>query len=64
MLKVLSGVNGDATFTNNTMIGCKGHDGAGVAALVVSTSTKWKPLQATGTITYAGNTLDGADWAQ
>ena len=64
VLKVLSGVNGDATFTNNTMIGCLGHDGAGSQALVVSTSTKWVPLTATGTITYAGNTLDGADWAQ
>ena len=64
VLKVLSGVNGDATFTNNTMIGCKGHDAAGAAALVVSTSTKWKPLQASGTVTYSGNTLDGVAWAQ
>ena len=64
VLKVLSGVKGDATFTNNTMIGCKGHDGAGVTALVCSTSAKYSPLVADGTITYAGNTLDGADWAQ
>ena len=56
VLKVLSGVNGDFTFTNNTLIGCKGHDGAGPNALIVSTSAKYNPLTATGTITYANNT--------
>ena len=55
VVKVLSGVNGDFTFTNNTLIGCKGHDGAGLNALIVSTSAKYNPLTATGTITYANN---------
>ena len=55
VLKVLSGVNGDFTFTNNTLIDCKGHDGKGVTALIVSTS-KNAPLIATGTKTYANNT--------
>ena len=64
VLKVLSGVNGNATFTNNTMIGCKGHDGAGADALVVSTSAKWNPLSCTGIKTVTGNTLDGAAWTQ
>lgn len=62
VLKALSGVGGDFTFTNNTMIGCKGHDGK-AEALVVSTS-KNLPVTADGTITYAGNTLDGVAWAQ
>lgn len=56
VLKVLSGVNGDFTFTNNTLIGCKGHDGAGPNALIVSTSAKWNPLIVSGTSTYANNT--------
>jgi hypothetical protein len=52
VLKVLSGVQGDYTFTNNTMIGCKGHDGKGVITSVTCT----------GTQTVSGNTLDGAEW--
>ncbi len=61
VLKVLSGVNGNFTFTNNTLIGCKGHDGAGLNALIVSTSAKYNPLTATGTITYANNKYIAAD---
>ena len=55
VLKVLSGVEGDFTFTNNTMIGCKGHDGK--ANQIISVSC-------TGTATVTGNTLDGAAWTQ
>lgn len=51
-LKILSGIEGNLTFTNNTLIGCKGHDGKGT---IISCS-------ATGTTTFTGNTLDGADW--
>lgn len=52
VLKVLSGITGDFTFTNNTMIGVKGHDGKGQ---ILSVS-------ADGTTTIAGNTLDGIAW--
>jgi len=63
VVKVMHGVNGNFDFTNNTLIGCKGHDGAGPNALIVSTSAKYNPLTATGTITYANNTfiVDGVD---
>lgn len=62
VLKVLNGVEGDFTFTNNTMINCKGHDG-NIAKLLVSGSGS-DPISCTGTKTVANNTLDGADWAQ
>lgn len=52
VLKVLSGITGDFTFTNNTMIGVKGHDGKG---RILSVS-------ADGTTTIADNTLDGIAW--
>ena len=55
VLKVLSGVQGNYTFTNNTMIGCKGHDGKIAQLFSVS---------CTGTQTIYGNTLDGAEWPQ
>ena len=61
VLKVLSGINGDFTFTNNTLIGCNGHDGKGTAYNFCSTS-KNTPLAVSGTTTFTGNTLDGADW--
>lgn len=62
VVKILSGVNGDFTFTNNTMIGVKGHDGK-PEQIMVSTS-KNTPVSCTGTKTVTGNTLDGADWTQ
>lgn len=60
VLKVLSGVDGDFTFTNNTMIGVKGHD-SNPAKILVSGSGNG-PVSATGKKTVTGNTLDGADW--
>lgn len=62
VLKALSGVNGNATFTGNVMIGCQGHDAEGNDALVVSTSAKWAPLSCTGVKTFKGNTLNGVKW--
>ena len=56
VVKVLSGVTGDFTFTNNTLVGCKGHDGKGEAHLI--------SVSAEGTATESGNTLDGADWSR
>lgn len=55
VLKVLSGVQGDYTFTNNTMNGCKGHDGKIAQLFSVS---------CTGVKTVSDNTLDGAAWTQ
>lgn len=62
VLKILSGVNGDFTFTSNTMIGVKGHDGNANKILVSGSGSA--PVSATGTKTVTGNTLDGVDWAQ
>lgn len=56
------GVTGDFTFTDNVMIGVKGHD-ANPDKILVSGS-KSDPVKAGGTKTVTGNTLDGADWAQ
>jgi hypothetical protein len=56
------GVTGDFTFTNNTMIGCKGHDG-NINKLVVSGSGTG-PVVCGGTKTVSGNTLDGVEWTQ
>ena len=55
VVKVLSGVTGDFTFTNNTLVGCLGHDAKGEAHIISVT--------AAGTTAVSGNTLDGADWA-
>ncbi len=45
---------GYVIFTNNTLTGCKGHDGS---------DAKWFTLPASAAqITASGNTLDGADW--
>ena len=65
VLKVLSGVNGNATFTGNTMIGCMGHDGneTTMGPLVVSTSGN-APLSCTGVKTFKGNTLNGVKWQE
>jgi hypothetical protein len=61
VLKTLGGgVTGDFTFTNNTMIGCKGHD-AKADQLVVSGSGV---VVCGGTKTVTGNTLDGQAWTQ
>jgi predicted ribosomally synthesized peptide with SipW-like signal peptide len=62
VVKVLSGIEGDFTFTNNTMISPVGHDGK-PEQIMVSTS-KNTPVSCTGTKTVTGNTLDGADWTQ
>lgn len=55
VMKVLSGVQGDFTFTNNTLIGVKGHDGKPAQILSVAV---------VGTKTVTGNTLDGELWSQ
>jgi len=56
ILKVLYGVEGDITVTNNTLIGVKGHDGNPNQIVSGMTSNS-------GVVTFAGNTLDGVDWA-
>lgn len=55
VMKALSGVQGDFTFTNNTLIGVKGHDGKAEQILSVAV---------VGTKTVTGNTLDGEPWSQ
>ena len=55
VMKVLSGVQGDFTFTDNTLIGVKGHDGKPAQILSVAV---------VGTKTVTGNTLDGEPWSQ
>lgn len=62
VLKVLNGISGDFTFTNNTMIGCKGHDGNINKLLVSGSGTD--PVRCDGTKTVSGNTLDGVEWTQ
>ncbi len=63
VLKTLAGgVTGNFTFTNNTMIGCKGHDG-NINKLVVS-GTGTDPVKCGGIKTVTGNTLDGVEWTQ
>lgn len=62
VLKILSGVDGDFTFTNNTMVGVKGHD-ANPDKILVSGSGSG-PVSATGIKTVTGNTLDGNAWTQ
>lgn len=63
VLKTLAGgVTGDFTFTNNTMIGVKGHDGNPNKIMVSGTGTD--PVKAAGTKTVSGNTLDGEAWTQ
>lgn len=63
VLKTLSGgVTGDFTFTNNTMIGVKGHDGNSNKILVSGSGSA--PVFCAGTKTVAGNTLDGVEWTQ
>lgn len=63
VLKTLGGgVTGDFKFTNNTMIGVKGHDGNANKILVSGSGTG--PVIAGGVKTVTGNTLDGADWTQ
>ena len=47
-------LNGDFTFTNNTLTNVAGHDGK---------ETKLFEVKVTGTITVADNTRDGAVWA-
>ncbi len=56
------GISGDFAFTNNTMIGVKGHD-ANSSKIVVSGSGTG-PVIAGGTKTVTGNTLDGVEWTQ
>ena len=55
VMKVLYGVQGDFTFTNNTLIGVKGHDGKPAQILSVAV---------VGAKTVTGNTLDGEPWTQ
>jgi hypothetical protein len=63
VLKTLGGgVTGDFTFTNNTMIGVKGHDGNSDKILVSGSGSA--PVICAGTKTVAGNTLDGVEWTQ
>lgn len=57
-----TGVTGDFTFTNNTMIGCKGHDANPDKLLVSGSGTN--PVSCTGIKTVTGNTLDGQAWTQ
>lgn len=46
-------LNGDFSFTNNTLTNCEGHDGV---------ETKMFTAKVTGTITVEGNTRDGAEY--
>ena len=63
VLKTLAGgVSGDFTFTNNTMIGCKGHDANPDKLLVSGSGTA--PIVCGGIKTVTGNTLDGQAWTQ
>ncbi|MBQ4037734.1 MAG: right-handed parallel beta-helix repeat-containing protein [Clostridia bacterium] len=62
LLSLGTGVTGDFTFTNNTMLGIGGHDGNPAKILVSGSGTG--PVVASGTKTVTGNTLDGADWTQ
>ena len=56
VVKVLSGVSGNFTFTNNTLVGCKGHDAKGEDYIISVT--------AAGTTTKSNNTLDGVAWTK
>lgn len=63
VLKTLGGgVTGNFTFTNNTMIGCKGHDANPDKLLVSGSGTS--PVICAGIKTVTGNTLDGQAWTQ